>query len=693
MLPRSSRRRIPATSRSSGVIEGLLSGGAPDSSIWHAWPGGIHSLCRANGVGRGRDFVGLDYYTNLFGLLNFLEAEVAGRAGQVKIVPSAWKLAEWRWSPTHLRGRWAAGTLVIELRAALSGPDDGVVELDLRNEGAQPFTGRLTILGDENLDTMGDWGKYALEGRFRRMGRAVVASKTVRIGEYSDSMPWLRLTESRGLIPWRWYRLHSFFAVALADPVGWRQGVRKGMPHPERKRVRLQENQVNFAPEAVQGQDRWWLARDLRLAPGESFRSALRVAFRDGRGKRLGAAELRSLARRALRAPPSVTAVVRRSTDEWRERLASVPAPRGLSPENTRLYYKAWVALFSNLLPPHHGGIRVFRTPVFSTNKVSSSFLAPCAWESVLGSLLLGLVDIDLAARTLDGIIGCVEEDGVFLEDLGYGRASTLPNILALAAFSLSRRGMHRSWLAKWYTRLKLSWKQQYRYPTWKRLGIVMCRNYFYAWHNGAAILNIAKALKRPKTEIADIEYRLKDIRLSAQAFWNPAKRHFHSNLNASAGLLIEAELLPGTNGELLVGLLGETMTPEQKRLMLSFIRKQLLHGAHMVANVPRNGEGVVGGTTPGSFQSSQADFAIKPSAYLLLWPALRELDRDLLHRAVDRTLAGIAVSGDFAENYRLDGRMAHNHPMSFFGIFAVIWSVLCDDRYAPRGLRVTNWL
>ncbi len=669
------------------AILDLMEGAVPDESIWHARPLGMHSLSKPNGVGKGADFIGVDYFTYFCGILNLVTLEVSGKAGAKAINPADFALEDWRWFPTHLFGRWRASSVEVDMRVMLTSPDDATLWFTVRNRGKQPFDGEVAVLGDENLDTMGDWGKYALSGAFDLMNQGALTRKTISIGEYSDCFPWVTPVQEKMPLYWKFYHHYTQAAFALHGGA-WRMSEAPCVSRPGRKRVVVDEKTGQFRDDALCGraQRRWKGSRPLSLAPGAETEFVVRASFAWTGRKPLSAAAGRKLYARAAAPFEAWDKALARQRRFWIDQLKRVPRPSpALPPRFARLYYKAWVATFQNLMPPFYGGIRDYRQPVFSTNKVAPGFQAPCMWESVIGSFLMGYVSPALAARTLDAIVSCIEEDGVLLEDCGYSRATTLPSILGVVALNLSRQGMDPKWLRKWRKPLMLNWRQQYRYPTWKRFGQPLCRNYFYAYHNGQALLEISRILRRPAKEIQAIADRLRDIRTMVQAYWNEDKGWFRAQINTQVGNCGHFEPVEGTNGELMVGMRGDVLPEKQRRAMARMIRQQMLYGRYMVANVPSKAPGLDTGT-PG--KNAQPTFAIKPANYLYLWPGLRDTDPKLFAKAVDRTLAGVANANEFSENYNLDGQCRHNQPMSFFGMFAVIWSVLLDKRYAPKGLR-----
>lgn len=166
---------------------------------------------------------------------------------------------------------------------------------------------------------------------------------------------------------------------------------------------------------------------------------------------------------------PQFAAALRRREADWNRRLAAVPhpqdfTPRAVSPQGVtaadvrRTYYRAWVFLLSDTLPPMpEDG---FPYPQCACGKPSlwsegAPHARPSAqWESFLAMQSLALVDPRTARAAYVGMMSLVGPDG----SLG---GEGLPSCHALTAWGLYEQTGDSAWLRRVYPALKrlLLWK------------------------------------------------------------------------------------------------------------------------------------------------------------------------------------------------------------------------------------------
>jgi hypothetical protein len=90
-------------------------------------------------------------------------------------------------------------------------------------------------------------------------------------------------------------------------------------------------------------------------------------------------------------------------------------------------------------------------------------------------------------------------------------------------------------------------------------------------------------------------------------------------------------------------------------------------------------------GSPDGKSDKTPSPDSFKMNGYLLFILALEKLNNEeLLDQVVEKTFAGLNVNGDFWECYYVNGEPWGNGPMSIFGAFGWIWSVM--DKELPVG-------
>ena len=179
-------------------------------------------------------------------------------------------------------------------------------------------------------------------------------------------------------------------------------------------------------------------------------------------------------AHRPIALPSSVAGQLQERRSFWDGLLTKVPHPasfnlhhvdsKGVSPDDIRkAYYKAWVFLAMNVLPPDPN---YFPYPQIVTGKPSlwaeghphAPFSA--AWESFIGMQLYAYIDPDVSWAAFTGLMSLVDESGV----LG---GESLPSRKAETALLLYRLTGDKAKLAQNYPALKRYMNWRIRYPMW----------------------------------------------------------------------------------------------------------------------------------------------------------------------------------------------------------------------------------
>lgn len=206
----------------------------------------------------------------------------------------------------------------------------------------------------------------------------------------------------------------------------------------------------------------WALALD-DLKPGDEIVVSARFApIRRGFAAKANTAPMPATG-------PQFAAALRRREADWNRRLAAVPHPQDFTPHAVpsldvtatdirRTYYRAWVFLEADTLPPmpENG----FPYPQCACGKPSlwsegAPHARPSAqWESFLAMQSLALVDPHTACTAYAGMMSLVGPDGSL-------NGEGLPSCHALTAWELYEQTGDTAWLRRVYPALKhfLLWK------------------------------------------------------------------------------------------------------------------------------------------------------------------------------------------------------------------------------------------
>lgn len=172
--------------------------------------------------------------------------------------------------------------------------------------------------------------------------------------------------------------------------------------------------------------------------------------------------------------PASVTTKLRERRNYWNSLLAKVPHPTrfGLNHVNPKgvtdtamrkAYYRAWVFLAMNVLPPDtahfpYPQIVTGKPSLWSEGHPNAPFSA--AWESFIAIQLYGYLAPEVSWDAFSGLMSLVDEEGV----LG---GESLPSRKAETALLLYRLTGDKEKLALNYPALKRYMMWRIRYPMW----------------------------------------------------------------------------------------------------------------------------------------------------------------------------------------------------------------------------------
>lgn len=644
-----------------------------DASIWHGWPGGNQSFGLVDAKrpaaltkrdmtdttggesSTARNWPFLSHGTLQAVLPDALNVWVEAPG----LDRRAFQRKAWKWQPTQLAGTWQAGDIQLDLKVALDGPDQALIVIAVRYAGGSPFRGRLIIQGDDNYITLLSSGSCEMEGSFRwQNGATVVVSKTPVWASEMDCFPYYRILREEK--PFYYTPCHYAFALAFRGE-GWRTGSSAGSS--------------KFVT--------WQIAREVELAPGGSVEFVVGFAGK-WFGRSLPAeAAVTKLADDAGNAAgqTSWVEVVHKSRVMWEAFLDRVPVLKQAWPrEWMRLYYKAWVTVYYNLLPA--GDMVWYQTkhPAVTTCKVANSaFTNVASWEGALGALLLALVEPRLACECLEAIYETTAEDGYLAEAIGPCRSTQLACVEPFVAWVCFKKSGDLAFLQRIYDPMRRNLFYKLHFPSFGHGGPFLCRNYAYGHIAALYALKIAERLGRPEDDLNRFRQAMKETdRIVNTVFWDSQGGYFRSvflmmiycTLKNRENML--PQVIPDeTDGETLVALFRVARL-EQRARLLETIRREFLAETGVLTKAPRT---LAYASTIAP--AAQRAFTVKESNHMFLYKGLKEADRKLFETVARGTIANIARDGDFWEGYTVSGQGRYNGPGTIFGAFGVIWALL----------------
>jgi len=560
---------------------------------------------------------------------------------------------EWRWWPTHVRGTWQAKGVEIVLQAALAGDEAAVIDVQVRNTAAAPLEADLVLCGDDNYITLCRSGAHRLEGQWTFAGdRAVVVTKHPQWAQEMEYFPYTSLLPDDDP---KFEYLPSHYQIAFAFDEGpWQRERQAG----------------------TDGFETWRLHQPLRVEPGRMWRMQVGFAGRwHGRREADASAELVAAAEAAQREP--LKKVLTASRRMWRRLLAKAPVlEKDWPAEWVALYYKAWVTVWADLLPPADLVLFTSKRPIVTCLRIGDTmFSNPASWEAALGALVLSLADPKLGCRCIEAIYDTTAEDGYIAEALGARRGTALACVEPWIAWACYRQSGDKKFLARIWDRLRKNLIYRLHFPWFKHGTVFSCRNYAYGNISARAAMKIARQIHRPAEEIAQVQQMIDETDRIVHAFWDEAGGYHRASFDANerAGGPAKA-FADGTDAATMVALLGVARPNERKR-MIEFLRREYVADSGLMRRYPVRAATATSGHK--HHLASMGDFAVKESNHMAILKGIKDADRDLFETVARGTVANIAADGDFWECMTADGRGRHNGPGSIFGAFAVIWALL----------------
>ena len=562
------------------------------------------------------------------------------------------KRTEWHWHPHCLAGTWRAGAMTINLAAAVTRRDAGLLQVRIRNTGTECFEGQLVFEGDQcdyntrlRFDQKGD-------ARVRwHDGQAVSVQKSPRI-RYWPVVQWEGAWKEED-VEFDDFQRACQFAFAF----------------------KLQGGTAEVVASAVDGLPTWRTSFPVGIDAGGTVATTIGFA-----GDAIGDAPLEAgAARRAawrardIVATADFSAALDDNRRHWMRFFDRVPVLRSDWPEDfLDAYYRAWATVFFNIAPPFDLGFgyRPEHT-LMMCNKVSTSgFTVPASWEASLGALLLCLTHPATSVEIMKSIYDAIQEDGFIAEQIGRMRNTALANVEPFVTWAAYKESGDIDFLRDYFTRIRSNFVYKTFHPCWRHMTVFTCRNMMYNVISGHFFLRICRELNRPAREIRKYERLIRETYKSVNGFWdddvgayrvswNPATRQYDSTYSADS----------------LIGLF-RAAKPERIGPMLELLRREYLTESGALLYSPGNL------SREAKFRKSLKwqHMALKPSNFVFLWKGLKDHDPGLFDHVLRGTVANIARAGDFYEEYDVLGRGWNNGPGSLFGAFGVIWGLLVAE-------------
>ena len=538
---------------------------------------------------------------------------------------------EVRWFPHKLYSRIAYPHLTLDLEAMFL--DEQTIACRHRLAADRALDVGLIVLGNARNGTSRD-------GYFRHRGRVVAVEDGCVVQQEVD-IPDYR---THPIGPARRHTHTHVWVVAADAPI---HVSREEIEHAHPERIRLEDNEHEVG---TNRSNYWRLEKRLTLRPLQPAEGRLFIGTRWLGPQRAAAQDLTEL-RQAIRTWQG------RPAEEaeqgliagWDALLRDVPPMkeryRG-DAEYLDLYHKAWVCIFQNVCGTLATTRKTIRGPSALVGKACYSGFGPAQWETSLAGYLISFVRPDLGVGIIESVLNSAEIDGFIPEDLLFNRDVKLSSYEPLMLEGIHRRTGRTDFLERNYDNALRQLAFHLKHPCFyyldSRPGFARLDNYYSL----LALRRIAETIGKGPEELQFLDGEIAD---------------------AEAAL---AEMMEGQDtGSSACAAVYGWWDKSEARGGVEFIRDRLVppEGLHFLYARPDGGR-----------EGNHAPNALKMNGYLLLISGLERLgEEDLLDTIVSRTLSGLRTNGDFWECYYVDGRPWGNGPMSIFGAFGWIWSVM----------------
>jgi len=599
------------------------------------WNAGIGSVC---GISLSTEMPAINLHSYKFWFARAIRFEV--RQGGVKLVPAGMELT---WYPHKMEAEAAYPDFTLKLQTCFV--DAEIVAVEYAVAATADVEVEVTVSGGArngtSLDTF-----FQFRGRVERHGAHAFIDQEIDIPDYC----------SKPMGPFRTYTHHLLWLIEAPEEITVSQDIVE-TEHPERTNL----NELVYAM-GTNRSNSWLIKKSLAVkasakAVGQFFigtrwlgTAAAALQDRNELRERIGAYKNRPL--------PTIEGEL---VERWDDLLAKIPSLKEKYREHAGyrdLYAKAWVCILQNISDSLVTARKTIKGPTVLVGKVCSTGFGPAQWETSLAGFLISFIDAELGVRIIESVINSLEIDGFIPEDLVFNRDVKLSSYEPLMLEIIYRRTGRIEFLERNYDN------------AFKQLVFHIKHTGFYylepprAWsllHNYSSLLamgRIAVVLGKSSEEIRQL-------------------RDYTADVKAMLTSLLAGKELDAHAYDAICDFWDEGQTREA----LAFIKQHLItpDGLHFLYGSP-----------DGKRDKTPVPDSFKMSGYLLFILALEKLNEgELLDQVVAKTFAGLVANGDFWECYYVNGDPWGNGPMSIFGAFGWIWSVM--EKKLPLGPRLSQ--
>ncbi|HEY5562637.1 MAG TPA: hypothetical protein VIK72_12945 [Clostridiaceae bacterium] len=333
----------------------------------------------------------------------------------------------------------------------------------------------------------------------------------------------------------------------------------------------------------------------------------------------------------------------------WNELLQKVPPTKekyNNQSEYQKLYYQAWVCIFQNITNTLVTSRKTIKGPSVSVGKVCSCGFGPAQWETSLGGFLLSFVNSEIGVGVIESVINSIEPDGFIPEDLIFNRDVKLSPLEASMLEYIYNFTQKSEYLKRNYDNLFKQTLYHIKHPEFYYLTTPS-----YPWslidsyYGLLSLERIAIIIGKGNDEIIQIRELTEEVSQMLAAL---IKEHEENRLPYSQ--------------------VYDYLEEDKVKTVMEFIKNH---------SVPPTGQFFLYGSPDGKDEREIPD-SFKMVGYYYFIQGLENLHEDeYLDVLVAQTFAGLSKNGDFWESYYVNGEAWGNGPMSIFGAFGWIWSVM----------------
>lgn len=596
---------------------------------WNAAVGSIAGISLSNEV----PAINLHSYKFYFARAIWFEVYQAG----VKIEPT--KVAV-TWYPHKIVSQVTYPRFALTLQVCFV--DKEVFAVNYSFESPDDVDLEVAIYGTARNGRSND-GYFNFRGRVGRHENCGVIDQEVDIPDY----------RSKPLGPLRLHTHHLVWVIDAPESIAVSQETLE-VPHPER----IDLNANEYVP-GVNRSNYWLIKKQLSLRPAATTGGQFFVGTRWMGTAQAASPDYQDLRHRIQAEKARSSAVIEAElTTYWDGLLKRVPGVKERYRGNADycdLYYKAWVCVIQNVNDTLVTSRKTIKGPSAMVGKVCSSGFGPAQWETSLAGFLISFINPDVGVGIIESVLNSLETDGFIPEDLVFNRDVKLSSYEPFMLEYIYRRTGRIEFLERNYSQALKQLIYHINHPGFYYLSFPSPGFLLDSYYSLLALQRIAVIIGKSTDDIRQLREYAADVKV------------MFDSLMADKGLdsLVYSAIYGGWD-------------EHRTRQALDFIKKHMIPPpeSYFFYHSPdgkRDGK-----DDPDSF---------KMNGYLFFILALEQLQaEDLLDTVVAKTFAGLKKNGDFWECYDLNGAPRGNGPMSIFGAFGWIWSLM--DKEFPVNAR-----